>query len=102
MLGQAAKRSRASARLRFIDQTGEYSTGGSGEYSAGGDTVADHRHQRRGRGLPDAPQAHQLLRLVVLPRHLGDVPVVGLDALVQAVDLAELSTPEQISPFPPE
>jgi hypothetical protein len=27
----------ASARLRFIDQTGEYSTGGIGEYSSGGD-----------------------------------------------------------------
>jgi hypothetical protein len=40
MLGQAAKRSRASARLRFIDQTGEYSTGGIGEYSAGGDKLS--------------------------------------------------------------
>jgi len=39
MLGQAAKRSRASARLRFIDQTGEYSTGDIGEYSAGGDSM---------------------------------------------------------------
>jgi len=37
MLGQAAKRSRASARLRLIHQTGEYSTGGIGEYSSGGD-----------------------------------------------------------------
>jgi len=37
--GQAAKRSRASARLRFIDQTGEYSTGAIGEYSSGGDTA---------------------------------------------------------------
>jgi len=40
MLGQAAKRSRASARLRFIHQTAEYSTGGIGEYSSGGDNVA--------------------------------------------------------------
>ena len=36
--GQAPKRSRASARLRFKDQTGEYSTGGIGEYSSGGDS----------------------------------------------------------------
>jgi hypothetical protein len=36
--GLAAKRSRASARLRFIDQTGEYSTGDIGEYSSGGDS----------------------------------------------------------------
>ena len=47
--------------------------------------VAHHRHPRRDRHLADALQPHRMLRLATLPGHLGDVPVVGLDALVQAV-----------------
>lgn len=38
MLGSGAERSRASARLRSKDQTGEYSTGGFGEKCSGVDT----------------------------------------------------------------
>jgi len=59
--------------------------------------VANHGDHGRGDGLADAAQAHELLgRVVVTARHLPDVGVVLGDAFVQAGDLTEQVTDDEV------
>ena len=58
--------------------------------------VADHRHDRRGGGLADAHQLHELLRGVAIARHGANMDVVLFDPLIQMRDLAERVADHQV------
>jgi hypothetical protein len=45
--------------------------------------VPDCRHDRRGRERPHAFHPHQPLGRFLLPRHLGNLPIMPGDALIQ-------------------